>query len=118
MSLTGNLLALTYGMRDVAFTYESDSRTLASFSAVPTTVQIDGRQTTISPMKGDDCYTIFLPPGRHSVLVVTGDQFSYGINVTSLWSTTAIALFGALAMALLLIMYFVLKVIIKRRARA
>ena len=118
MSLTGNLLALTYGMRDVAFTYESDSRTLASFSAVPTTVQIDGRQTTISPMKGDDCYTIFLPPGRHSVLVITGDQFSYGINVTSLWSTTAIALFGALAMALLLIMYFVLKVIIKRRARA
>ncbi|MCX6138407.1 MAG: DUF2334 domain-containing protein [Ignavibacteriales bacterium] len=116
MSLTGNLLSLTYGMRDVAFTYESDTRTLASFNSLPTSVQIDGMAFPISAMKGDGCYSIFLPPGRHSVLAITGDQFSYGINVTSLWSTTAIALFGALAVALLLIMYFALKVIAKRQS--
>jgi len=48
--------------------------------------------------------------------VITGDSFSYGINVTSLWSATAIAMFGFLAVVLLLGMYFTLKVLHRRTA--
>jgi hypothetical protein len=62
-------------------------------------------------MKGNDCFSIFLPPGRHYVELIAGDQFSFGVNVTSLWSTTAIAIFGFIAVTSLFIMYIVLKVI-------
>jgi hypothetical protein len=67
-------------------------------------------------LKGNDCYTIALPPGKHDVNITTGDTFSYGVNVTSLWSTTAIAMFGFLAVVLLVGMYFVLKVLHRRTA--
>jgi len=64
-------------------------------------------------MRGDDCYSLFLPAGRHRVEIVAGDSFSYGINVTSFWSTNAIALFGALAVIALACMYIV--VLVQRR---
>jgi len=67
-------------------------------------------------MKGNDCFTIFLPEGRHSVKLTTGDRFSYGVSLTSFWSSTAIAIFGTVAIALLLLMY-VLLVIVRRRTR-
>jgi uncharacterized protein YdaL len=114
MSITANLLTLTHGLRDVSFTYESDMRTLASFSNYPTTVTVDGSGYPVTVMKGNDCFTIMLPTGRHDVRVVAGDQFSYGINVTSLWSTTAIAIFGAVAVTLLLLMYIMMK-FVKRK---
>jgi hypothetical protein len=65
-------------------------------------------------MKGNDCFTIQLPPGKHEIAVITGDSFSYGVNVTSLWSTTAIAIFGFFAVVLLIGMYFTLKILHRR----
>jgi hypothetical protein len=62
-------------------------------------------------MKGNDCFSIFLPTGKHYVELVAGDQFSFGVNVTSLWSTTAIAIFGVLAVTALFLMYVALKVV-------
>ncbi len=114
MSLTGNLLSVSYGLRDITFQYESSMRTLASFNREPTSVVIDGKSIAASVMKGTDCYTIFLPQGKHKAHIVAGDQFSYDVNLTSLWSTTAIALFGSLAVMLLVALYLALKVV-KRR---
>jgi Kef-type K+ transport system membrane component KefB len=48
------------------------------------------------------------------VHIVTGDSFTYGVNVTSLWSTTAIAIFGFLAILLLLGMYALMKLLNRR----
>jgi hypothetical protein len=49
--------------------------------------------------------------------MVLGDAFSYGINLTSLWSSTGIALFGILAVALLFVMYVSIKIINKRTSK-
>lgn len=60
-------------------------------------------------MKGVDCFSIFLPVGRHNVELTVGDTFSKGVNLTSFWSSTGIALFGTLSIVLLLIMYLSVK---------
>jgi hypothetical protein len=114
MSLTGNLLSYAYAMRTVSFEYESNGRCLVSLSSEPHTVTVDGTPQTFYSMRGQDCYSLFLPTGRHRVEVVAGDSFSYGVNVTSFWSTTAIVVFGALAVVALLLMYTVARV--RRRA--
>lgn len=110
LSLTGNLLSVTYGMRSIEATYRSMGRTLMSINREPTSVRVDGQEYAFSAMKGNDCYSLFLPPGDHRVDIVAGDVFSYGINVTSLWSTNVIALFGSLAVLALLLMYAAVRV--------
>jgi hypothetical protein len=102
-------------MRSLDVTYESTARTLVALNREPTRVIVDGREIEFTAMKGNDCYSVFLPPGRHRVEITAGDVFSYGVNLTSLWSTTAIAMFGLAAVLLLLAMYAALKVI-RRRA--
>ena len=114
LSSTSDILNLSYGMRDAKFTYESDERMLVAFSNEPTQALVDGQQYSFTALKGNDCFTFQLPPGKHDVSVITGDSFSYGVNVTSLWSTTAIAIFGFLAVVLLAGMYAVLKILHRR----
>jgi uncharacterized protein YdaL len=110
LSLTGNLLSCTYGMRTVSFAYESDGRCLVCLSSEPHSVSVDGKPLSFYSMRGYDCFTLYLPTGRHDVEIIAGDAFSYGVNVTSFWSTTAIAAFGALAVVALIGMYAVVRV--------
>lgn len=105
MSFSGNLLSASYGMRSIQFEYEADGRTLVTINREPVSVKIDGMEFGFTSMKGNDCYSMFLPSGRHTVDVVAGDVFSYGIHLTSFWSSTGIALFGFLAVMMLLGMY-------------
>jgi uncharacterized protein YdaL len=114
LSMTGTILSVVYGMRSLDVDYESRTRTLMALNREPTRVTVDGRATDFTVMKGNDCYSVFLPAGRHRVEITAGDLFSYGVNLTSLWSTTAIAMFGLSAVLLLLAMYLVLKVIRRR----
>jgi uncharacterized protein YdaL len=116
LGLTGNLLSYDSDMRRVQFSYETDERCLVSVGSEPRSITVDGSPFTFRPMKGNDCYTVFLPPGHHQVEIVAGDPLSYGVNLTSFWSSTAIALFGTLAVLSLIAMYAV--VIIKRRRLA
>jgi uncharacterized membrane protein YdjX (TVP38/TMEM64 family) len=67
-------------------------------------------------MKGNDCYTVFLPPGHHTVEIVAGGAFAYGVSFTSFWYTTVVAVFGTLAVASLVVMYLGLK-LVRRRFR-
>jgi hypothetical protein len=105
LSITGTLLSCTYDMRSVAFGYESDGRCLVMVNGEPFEVRVDGKPMIFSSMKGNDGYSLFLPPGRHQVVMTIGDAFSYGINIASLWSSNAIALFGITAVVVLLGMY-------------
>jgi hypothetical protein len=114
LSATADLSNLSYGMRDAGFSYSSAERMFVSFSNEPTQVVLDGQEMTVNAMKGSDCYTVQLPAGTHDVHIVTGDTFTYGVNVTSLWSTTAIAIFGFLAILLLLGMYTLMKLLNRR----
>lgn len=118
LSCTANLLSVSHGMKDLKFVYESDCRTLVSLNKEPTSVKIDNTEYKFVVMKGNDCYSIFLPPGKHYVELIAGDAFSYGVNLTSLWSSTGIAIFGTLAVALLFVMYLSLKLIRKKYSTA
>ena len=109
LSFNGNLLSINYGYQDLSFTYESDTRTIISLNRIPTFVKVDGKDFSFKIMKGDDCFSIFLPVGRHNVELTVGDTFSKGVNLTSFWSSTGIALFGTLSIVLLLIMYLSVK---------
>jgi uncharacterized protein YdaL len=111
LSFTGNLLSVAYGMKDIKFNYDSPKRTLLSLNREPTWVKVDGKDFYFNIMEGNDCFSIFLPMGNHFVEIGVGNSFSYGINLTSLWSSTGIAIFGTLAVSLLLCMYLILKVI-------
>jgi uncharacterized protein YdaL len=111
MSIAGNLLSVTHGLRTIDFEYESATRAIASFNVAPSSVRVDYQEYPFTVMKGNDCFSIFLPTGKHYVELVAGDQFSFGVNVTSLWSTTAIAIFGVLAVTALFLMYVALKVV-------
>ena len=114
MSITANVLSVRYDLSTVFFEYESDTRVLASFDREPRTIIVDGTQYLTNIMKGTDCYTIYLPSGKHKVELIAGDKFSNGINLLSLWSSTGIAIFGMLSVSSLLIMYFVLKIVRKK----
>jgi uncharacterized protein YdaL len=118
LSFTGNLLSASYGMKDIKFSYESETRTLITINREPTSVKIDDKDYNFSVMKGNDCFTIFLPPGHHAVELNAGDSFTYGISLTSLWSSTGIAIFGTLAVALLVCMYVFLKFVRKKYSTA
>ncbi len=83
---------------------------LVSLSNMPTSITVDGQPFECNVMKGNDCFSVFLPTGRHTANIVTGGRFAYGVNITSFWSTTAIAVFSALAISLLFLMYVFLKI--------
>jgi uncharacterized protein YdaL len=114
LSFTGNILDVKYGMRSLSFAYESDERALVSLNRKLSSVKVDGVVYAFEMMKGNDCYSIFLPAGKHEVTLQTGDKFVYGIDLTSLWSSNFISLFGSLAVALLVVLYVALKIIRKK----
>ena len=111
LSFSGDLLSVAYGMKDIKITYESGTRTLISLNREPTWVKVDHQDYKFKVMEGNDCFSIFLPEGKHFVEIGAGNTFSYGINLTSLWSSTGIAIFGSLAVSLLFLMYLMLKII-------
>ena len=111
LSFTGNLLSVSYGMKDIKITYDSETRTIISLNREPTWVKVDHQDYKFVVMEGNDCFSIFLPEGKHFVEIGAGNTFSYGINLTSLWSSTGIAIFGTLAVSMLFLMYLMLKII-------
>ena len=117
VSFTGNILDAKCSMRKITMKYEANERALLSVSSDITSAQVDGEPYESKIMLGNDCHTIYLPAGSHDVEIETVTDFVYGIDVTSLWSTKTIALFGSVAVSMLLIMYFGLK-IIRRRSEA
>ncbi len=114
LSFTGNILTVAYGMRSVDFTYDADGRALLALNREPTFVSVDGGNYPVVVMKGNDCFSTFLPSGHHTVHIIAGDVFSYGVNLTSFWSSNVFALFGSLAVLSLVLMYLALK-FVKRR---
>jgi hypothetical protein len=97
-------------MRTVSLEYVSGGRCLLSLNREPRELTVDDVKHPFAVLKGNDCYTIALPTGRHRVTLIAGDTFSYGVNLTSFWSTTAIAYFGLVAVGMLLLMYIVVRV--------
>jgi uncharacterized protein YdaL len=116
LSFTGTLRSIAYDMRTLNFQYMSEGRCLVMLNREPRELTVDGQARTLTLMKGNDGFSVFLPAGEHRVEIVAGDAFSYGVNLTSFWSSTAIVWFGLASVVLLLAMYAV--VVARRRTVA
>jgi len=117
VSITGELLSLRESDRSVEFRYSSAGRCLASLNKAPVALFIDGKESAFETLEGNGRYTLMLPPGTRDVRIVTQSAVSYGIDLTSLWSSSLIVLFGFISTAVLLLFWAVVK-IQRRRAAA
>ncbi len=109
LSITGRLLDLTSSQRSVQFTYESTTRCAATLNRSPYAIFIDGEEYTFTPLKGFGRYGVILPPGKHEALIVAESGVSYGVDLTSLWSSSIIVLFGILAGGALMFFYVLVR---------
>jgi uncharacterized protein YdaL len=110
LSITGELTALSTSNRSVTFTYTSESRCIASFSHRPFTIFVDEKESAIEPMEGYRRFSVMLPQGNHTVIAVLETTVSYGVDITSFWSSWLIVGFGMLSGAALLTFYTVVRV--------
>jgi hypothetical protein len=115
ISCTGNLLSIEEGERSISFSYDSGERCYATTNKKPLEIFIDGELAAVRIREGIERYSVELPPGRHRARIVTTGTVSYSINITSLWSSTFIVLFGAVSLILLLFLYMVVRL---RRRRS
>ncbi len=110
LSITGTLQGLSTSDRSVSFSYSSTTRCLASFSHRPYTLIVDGKEVSIEPLEGYRRYSVMLPYGQHQVIAVLETTVSYGVDITSFWSSWIIVAFGMLSGAALLTFYTVVRV--------
>ena len=110
LSLTGELLFQKSSQRSVTFGYRSENRCIATLTRQPFALFVDGRETAFEALKGNGMEALILPPGEHSVLLVTQSTVSYGVDITSFWSSYVIAIFGVLSVGLLASLYLIVRV--------
>ncbi|MCB2204047.1 polysaccharide deacetylase family protein [bacterium] len=110
LSCTGTLLSLDEGERSVSFTYRSAERCYVTINKKPVEILIDGEKRELPVREGIMRYSVRLPDGEHRVQIITSGAVSYSIDLTSLWSSTLIVLFGAVALVLLGLLYIVTRI--------
>jgi uncharacterized protein YdaL len=109
LSITGNLKELVVSSRSVAFKYESKERCLASFNHPPYAIIIDEKETDIKSQPGYERFSVILPPGEHAVIAVLQTTVSYGVDITSFWSSWVIVIFGAVSGTVLISFYTIVR---------
>jgi len=110
VSITGNLLYAREKERGVDFGYDARSRCLVSLSQAPVALYVDGQAAPLQVLKGNGRFSIALPPGKHDVQIMTLSKVSYGVDLTSLWSSSLIVVFGLVAMGMLLVFYCIVRI--------
>lgn len=110
LSITGDLKEENPINRGVEFRYSSKKRCAATFNREPYVVFLDGEQYAVNALKGSDCYGFILPPGDHKVLLISQSGVSYGIDLTSWWSSSLIVVFGFLSGGILLVFYLIVRI--------
>jgi uncharacterized protein YdaL len=115
-SITGKLLYQKGNERSIEFGYESAPRCLVSLTKSPVELYVDGAPTPLHAMKGSSRFSLVLPPGKHDVRVVTMSTISYGVDITSLWSSSFIVLFGFISVGTLMVFYTVVRVRGRRKS--
>jgi uncharacterized protein YdaL len=110
VSITGSLLYAREQERGVDFGYDARSRCLVTLTHAPVSLLVDGRAAPLQVLKGSNRYAVMLPPGKHDVQIMTLSRVSYGVDLTSLWSSSLIVIFGLAAMGLLLVFYAVVRI--------
>jgi uncharacterized protein YdaL len=110
LSISGELIHLENSNRSVTFSYNSDSRCAVSFSHRPFAMFVDGKEIEVNPLSGYRRFSVLLPGGTHTVIAVLETTVSYGVDITSFWSSWLIVAFGMTSGAALLTFYTVVRV--------
>jgi hypothetical protein len=118
LSLTGELKMLSGSARSITFQYKSTGRCYASFTHEPFSVLLDGNDVPVKALKGYRRFSITLPPGEHTATAVLETTVSYGVDITSFWSSWVIVAFGFLAGVALLVFYAMVRITRPREMRA
>lgn len=105
LTISGEMLGLINSNRSVSVSYRSEGRCYASFTHKPFNVYIDGKEISVPILVGHRRYTAVLPPGEHHLLAVLETTVSYGVDMTSFWSSWLIVGFGIFSGALLIGFY-------------
>jgi uncharacterized protein YdaL len=118
LSITGDLLFQKSSQRSVDFRYRSASRCIVTMAREPYALFIDGHEASFEALKGNGREALILPPGEHAALIVTQSTVSYGVDITSFWSSYVIAIFGAVSVGLLACLYLIVRLRPTARERA
>lgn len=118
LSITGDLLFQKTSQRSVSFGYRSANRCIATLTREPYALFIDGHDTPFEALKGNGREALLLPPGEHSVLLITQSAASYRVDITSFWSSYVIVIFGAVSVGLLASLYLTVRLRPKTAGRA
>jgi hypothetical protein len=110
LRFSGDMDSLTPTQQGFEFTYDSTLRTIALLNREPHEIQIDGRKTDVQPVAYAGNWGIRLPSGKHRVEVIADSTASTIVNTTSLYSSTAIVIFGTVACGLLGLLYMAILV--------
>ncbi|MFI5251297.1 MAG: DUF2334 domain-containing protein [Bacteroidota bacterium] len=108
-SITGNLKDVVPSNRSIKFNYVSTTRCFASFNHPPYNVMVDGSDYPVESLEGYKRFTVMLPSGEHSVIAVLETGVSYGVDITSFWSSWIIVIFGVFAVAMLFLFYMIIR---------
>ena len=109
LSITGDLTDLDQSNRSISFSYRSATRCIASFSHRPYTLFVDGKELSTQPIQGYHRFSVILPQGEHKCIAVLETTVSYGIDITSFWSSWLIVAFGFVSGVALFTFYTVVK---------
>ena len=110
LRFSGDMDSLTPTLDGFEFTYDSTLRTIALLNREPHEIQIDGRKTDGRSMGFAGNWIVLLPSGKHRVEIIADSTASTIVNTTSLYSATAIVIFGTVACGLLGLLYMAILV--------
>ncbi|TLY31334.1 MAG: hypothetical protein E6K56_05165 [Ignavibacteria bacterium] len=110
LSISGELTGITTSSRSVTFSYRSDPRCLVSFTHRPFALFLDGKEVGPEALAGYRRFSVVLPPGEHRVIAVLETTVSYGVDITSFWSSWIIVAFGMTSGAALLTFYAAVRI--------
>jgi hypothetical protein len=109
-SITGNLLYEYGSATTIEFGYTSIPRCIVTLNKAPIAIVVDGKSYAPKVLKGSGHYGVILPAGEHRVLAVLESQIAHSVDVTSLWSSSIIVLFGLVSGGILVAFYVIVKV--------
>jgi hypothetical protein len=93
-SLQGELLEGKVTSRGLQFRYAASTRVVALLSKQPYQVWLDGQAFTSKPGFYQGDWSINLPPGNHQVEILANSPAYFFLDLTSLFSSSMIVLFG------------------------
>lgn len=103
---TGDLDRLARTKQGFQFAYDSNSRSLALFNKQPFGIIVDGQSYSEQPVPLSGLWSLRLPRGRHTVDILADSTAMMLLGKTSLYGSTLIVIFGSVACALMLLLYF------------